>query len=94
MSRHWKPDEQAVRLRPARGASSRSPAEPHAWSQPQDYAPPAKRQALPPGALAGLIFVAAACAGVVIVIDQAFGRRDVFAEELESDRNAVQLPPG
>lgn len=77
MSRHWKPDGEATPLH----KRSRSLDELDEWTQPQSFVPPAKRQALPPGALAGLIMVAAACAGVVFVLDQAFGRSDVFAEE-------------
>jgi hypothetical protein len=45
-------------------------------------APPpatAKRAALPPGALAGLLLVATGCVGVTVVLYMAFARADVFA---------------
>ena len=47
---------------------------------PRECARPAKRPPLPPGALAGLIMVAAACAGAVLALNWAFGRSDVFAD--------------
>ena len=76
MSKHWKPDDEATPLDlPWAGERLRP-----------DYAPPSKRQALPPGALAGLILVAVACAGVMLALNQAFGREDVFAEELPPPR--------
>jgi hypothetical protein len=53
------------------------------WTPDEDLA--RVRQQLPPGALAGLIVLAVACAGVVLVLDRAFGRSDVFAEEIEAD---------
>lgn len=45
------------------------------------------RAPLSPGAKAGLLLVAAACAGVVIGLHLAFGRADVFADDMAS-----QLP--
>lgn len=53
------------------------------WKPDEDLA--RVRQQLPPGALAGLILVAVACAGVVLALDHAFGRSDVFADEIEAD---------
>lgn len=39
------------------------------------------RTPLPAGAKAGLLLVAVACAGVVLGLNQAFARADVFADE-------------
>lgn len=79
--KHWRPDETAVPLAPARARRE--------WTRLQAYweAPGTKRR-LPEGAKAGLVLVGAACVGVAIGIYQAFGPLEVIAPGAEAEWNA------
>ncbi len=74
MSRHWVPDES----HPVRAA----PAPRDVAAAAEDARVRAGRARLSPGARAGLLLVAAACAGTVLGLHQMFGPADVFAEDV------------
>ena len=67
MSKHWRPDDSVAceRLRPGDELDAL------AGLASEEFAP-LRTRALPPGAKAGLVLVAAACAGLTVVIAEAF----------------------
>ena len=77
MSRHWQPDGEIARVRPARGRRLRAldAVEAPAWPQ----SPPRRKQRWPEGATAGLVLIAALCVGTAVGLYLAAGPRDVFA---------------
>lgn len=86
MSKHWRPDETEVPLRPAK-ARSRARRD---WTRAHGYwRDEVRSRPLPPGAKAGLVLLAAACLGVAIGLYQLAGPSDVFERDHAVDWNAV-----
>lgn len=77
MSRHWKPDGEIVRVRPARGRRLRAldEFEPPVWLA----SPSRLKKRWPEGATAGLVLIAAVCVGTAVGLYLAAAPRDVFA---------------
>ena len=86
MSKHWRPDETVVPVRFDRGKRLRSLAE-LAEREILGRIQRVERQ-LPEGAKAGLVLVAAACAGVAFGVYQAFGPRNPIAPGAEAGWNS------
>ena len=85
MSKHWRPDDTAVPLRPSRSRRE--------WARVQAYwQEEARAKPLPAGATAGLVLVAAACLGVAFGIYQAFGPRQVIADGAQSEPGVAAGP--
>lgn len=87
MSKHWRPDENAVRARFGAGKRPRSLDE----FVPLELAGQIRRvRRLPDGAKVGLILFAAACIGAAIGLYEVAGPRDVFERDPGGDWNAVE----
>lgn len=83
MSRHWKPEGKALRIRPA-GARRN-------WARAQAYwQETAPQRKLPPGAAAGLVLVAAACLGVALVAYAAFGPRQIISDDMQAEQTSTR----
>jgi hypothetical protein len=86
MSEHWKPDTNAVPLRPGKARRE--------WTRLQAYwQDEVRSRPLPDGGKAGLILVAAACLGAAIGIYQVLGPREIFAPGAQSDSKSGPAAP-
>lgn len=87
MSKHWRPDDTVVPIAAARARRD--------WWRASSYPAGGTRRASkwPPGAVAGVVLVAAACAGISVGLYQVAGPRDAFAPDAPIEWDAVQAVP-
>lgn len=81
MSKHWRPDDNVVPLRPARSRRE--------WTRVQSYWRESKRQRLPEGAQAGLVLVAAACVGFAFGLNEVVYKSPFVESPASSSSQAI-----